>query len=136
MRKFKSILIVPFVVPLLTACSLPLHSNDNKEEVIKEIIDINESIGVDYLDDDERVITEKGTIVGYKIVYDSAHQPYSSGHIEIHRRYFVVLKLDETGDRLVLSISEDNYMNTVVGDYVEVTHKIEDNICRKLLIIE
>lgn len=59
MRKFKSILIVPFVVPLLTACSLPLHSNDNKEEVIKEIIDINESIGVDYLDDDERVITEK-----------------------------------------------------------------------------
>lgn len=88
------------------------------------------------MDDDERVITEKGTIVGYKIVYDSAHQPYSSGHIEIHRRYFVVLKLDETGDRLVLSISEDNYMNTVVGDYVEVTHKIEDNICRKLLIIE
>lgn len=137
MRIFKSILIVQLAIPFLVACSLPLHSNnsDGKEKAIEEAIELNESVSIEYAEDDERLVTTKGTIVDYKIIYDSAHQPYSSGHIEIHPKYFVVLKLDETDDRLVLRISEDDYKNTVVGDYVEITYNSEDNKCKKLSVI-
>lgn len=98
-------------------------------------MEINKSVGVEYTEDDERLITVKGTVVDYKIIYDSGYQKYSSGEIEIIGKYFIVLKLDLSKDRLVIRISEDDYKNTVVGDYVEITYNSEDNKCKKLSVI-
>lgn len=138
MRIFKSVLIVQLVIPFLVACSLPLHSsnNDDKEKAIEEAIKINESVGVEYAEDDERLTTSKGTIVDYKVIYDSAYQKYSSGTIEMTGKYFMVLELDETDDRLVLRMSKDDYMNTIIGDHVEVRYNHEEDTCKKLSIIK
>ncbi|HBF5809580.1 TPA: hypothetical protein KOR75_001161 [Clostridioides difficile] len=135
MRIFKSLLIVQFAIPFLVACSLPLQNSNDKEKAIEEVMEINESVGVEYAEDDERLTIAKGTVVDYKIIYDSAYQKYSSGEIEIIGKYFIVLKLDLSKDRLVVRISEDDYKNTVVGDYVEITYNSEDNKCKKLSVI-
>jgi hypothetical protein len=135
MKILKSILIVQLAIPFLAACSLPLQNSDGKEKAIEEVMEINKSVGVEYAEDDERLITVKGTVVDYKIIYDSGYQKYSSGEIEIIGKYFIVLKLDLSKDRLVIRISEDDYKNTVVGDYVEITYNSEDNKCKKLSVI-
>lgn len=109
MKILKSILIVQLVIQFLAACSLPLQNSDGKEKVIEEVMEINKSVGVEYAEDDERLITVKGTVVDYKIIYDSGYQKYSSGEIEIIGKYFIVLKLDLSKDRLVIRISEDDY---------------------------
>lgn len=135
MRMFKSMLIVPLAIPFLVACSLQLQNSDVKDKAIKEAIEMNESVGVEYAEDDERLTIVKGTIVDYKIIYDIAYHKYTSGEIDIIGKYFIVLKLDLSKDRLVIRISEDDYKNTVVGDYVEITYNSEDNKCKKLSVI-